>query len=338
MRINKELPVQLTDAEVVAVAERHVAALERAEDLAAEKKSVSDGYTKQITAAESEATDLRKVIHRKTELREVECLETEVPGTNEVVVVRLDTGEEISRRSLTPAETQGNMFAEEDEDELRVRVLSTLALRDVLKVAGINATSDVLWQITPEQADEAKAWATLKQTDEAAEQPAWLAELVLTHPVVEEVVPEAETDAETAGDGSDDDETAAESTDEADKAAPAAGSEQETASQPGATVETEKGKAKSGKKGGGKKKAAGASPEAESAAQKQQAASSNGRLDEVDVQEELDGAGVSVGLDVIASWKPEQLIDAVNFARVIVKRKDDPSIEEPKRPAFLPAS
>lgn len=333
MRITQELPVNLTDSELVVKAEELVDVLNRRRDLEAEKADVNKGYAKQIAGTEATEKEITRILEHKSELRDVECLETEVPGTNEVVVVRLDTGAEISRRQITPAETQGDMFADEELDEMRAKVLATLALQEALKTAGVNATSDVLWEVTPEQADEARAWATLKATDETAAQPEWLAELVLQHPAVEEVPAEAvatedgaeaETDAETTAADDNAGEAPAGAVETASDAAPAT----EPASQPTAP--------KAKRKSGGKKGAG--SPETESAEQKKQAAASNGRLDEVDVQEELDAIGVSVGLDVIAGWKPEQLIDAVNYSRVVVARRTDETLAEPKRPAFLPAA
>jgi hypothetical protein len=339
MRITKELPVDLTDGDLAVAAEQLVDVIHRREALTAEKKSVNDGYAKQIAATDAEETQLCNMIDKRTKLVDVECLETEVPGTNEVVVVRLDTGAEVSRRTITPEESQGDMFADESEDELRGRVLATLALQDVLKKVGVNATSDVLWEISPEQADEARAYAAAKEAatgDEQIEQPAWLAELILSHPTVEELPTEPVAEAEAGESAAGADETASE-------AAPAAETESPAAAEPAAPAgdvpaADTKAAGSGGKGKSGKKKAARKdTPAAEAGAQAKHAAAVNGRLDEVDVQEELDKAGVGIGLDVIAGWKPEQLIEAVNYARVVVARVGDSSIEEPKRPAFLPA-
>lgn len=337
MRITQTLPIPLSETELAHLADDLVGVLEKRDALEAEKKEVDDGYKRQITATEAEETTLRATINNKEKMSDVECLETEVPGTNEVVVIRLDTGAEVSRRTLSSTELQTNMFSDTEDDEIRVRVLATLKLRESLKKAGVLATSDVLWNIEQAQADEATAYAAAREADPTAEipVPAWLQTLIDEHPLVTTESSEQadeEEEATEAGDG----ETADEPVAETDNDGPAAAPAQETAtdSVPPAANGQKKKRTRSGKKAAD---TAGALPPQETAAPPPAAANeAAGRLDEVDVQEELGKAGVPVGLDVIASWQPPQMIEAVNYARVVVKRQTDASIEEPKKPEFLP--
>lgn len=329
MIINQTLPVPLTDADLAQAADDLVDVLNHRDELEAEKKTVDDGYKKQIAATESQESTLRKLIESKQKMADVECLETEVPGTNEIVVVRLDTGAEVSRRQMTTAESQTEMFADAEEDEVRGRVLAVIKLKDVLSKAGVNATTDVLWEISEDQASEAMTFAAERESNAEVQPPDWLAELIAQHPAVHDTVAdEAVVAAETAAA---EDESTAEPTGDA----PAAASASETASKPAAAGESAPAATDTGKKR--KKKAGKTDPATEAGKQAEHAAASNGRLDEVDVQEELEKAGIKVGLDLLAGLEEPQLIDAVNFARVVVARQADATIEEPKRPAFLPA-
>jgi hypothetical protein len=100
------LPVVLTDDEV---RERGIKLAGVLQDIGREefsKKSFNEGVKGRVDALESEADKLVTVIRAGKEDREVQVEEQKDYKAQEVRTVRLDTGEVIHHRAMTPRELQ----------------------------------------------------------------------------------------------------------------------------------------------------------------------------------------------------------------------------------------
>lgn len=100
--IVRDLPVKLTDEERLTKGDELVTAQTEYNELQAEKVKLS-AEQKPI---KKRVDKLVRTLKAGTELRPVQCEKRLIDATNEVVVVRMDTGEEIERRAQTPEERQ----------------------------------------------------------------------------------------------------------------------------------------------------------------------------------------------------------------------------------------
>ena len=102
----EELECTLSDAEISAraglVATKHIGIAV----LKLKKKQAADQFAAQIKMAEQDVNDLCDAINRKTERRQVECVETFDFRLGEVRIVRSDTKEIVERRAMTASERQ----------------------------------------------------------------------------------------------------------------------------------------------------------------------------------------------------------------------------------------
>lgn len=105
-RIVLPLSVKLTDPEIQAKGQALVEAIADERSLKAKKKLAADNYKAQIELSHQEQDRLAQLISTKSELRDVECVETFEFQTNTVTTARVDTGEIISTRAMTRAERQ----------------------------------------------------------------------------------------------------------------------------------------------------------------------------------------------------------------------------------------
>lgn len=104
--IKKLLRVNLTTEELSALAAKMAedqATLERLED---EKKSVTKDFASRIEITTGTIRQEAGTYRQGWELREVQCSEVTDRRSGLLTVVRLDTGEEVSRRKLTAEEME----------------------------------------------------------------------------------------------------------------------------------------------------------------------------------------------------------------------------------------
>ena len=104
--IKKMLRVNLTTEERAELAERmaeHQADLQRLED---EKKQITKEFASRIELVQGNIRQESSTYLQGWELREVQCSEVTDRRAGFLTVVRLDTGEEVSRRKLTQEELE----------------------------------------------------------------------------------------------------------------------------------------------------------------------------------------------------------------------------------------
>jgi hypothetical protein len=95
-QVTRELPVTLTDEELLRYGSMQAANAKRIDQLDEKKKSVAKQYSAEIAEIETEQKRLAEAISKKEELRPVICAERFHAGT--VELVRLDTNEVVSVR------------------------------------------------------------------------------------------------------------------------------------------------------------------------------------------------------------------------------------------------
>lgn len=109
--IMRDLPVQLTESELAAVA-REIGRLNaERQGMEAQAKVASDQWKDRIRGVEARAADLATKAHEGQELRPTECVEEYDYRLGEVRVVRSDTGEKLETRPMTTEERQPSLPA-----------------------------------------------------------------------------------------------------------------------------------------------------------------------------------------------------------------------------------
>lgn len=105
-RHTRQLPCAMTDAELLEVGDQIDELISAAEDLEAEKKSSASSYKSQIDATVERLQKLSKLRRRRTVEREVEVEVLTDLARAEETVTRLDTGETVSKRTLSSREVE----------------------------------------------------------------------------------------------------------------------------------------------------------------------------------------------------------------------------------------
>lgn len=106
----RHLLTKLTDEEVNARA-GEMARAYADRDAAKTKHSAAVAERKAaVDAAETRLKDLARVVNDRAEHRVVDCEEREDNATLEILTLRLDTGEVLGRRPMTPEERQKKIF------------------------------------------------------------------------------------------------------------------------------------------------------------------------------------------------------------------------------------
>lgn len=125
-KFKRELPVELTSAEIEEKAQELARLTVEYSDTDAQRKVDHASYTLRLKSLDTQLNDVAKVIKARAVVRPVECEQRKVFEQNLVQVVRLDTGAVISERGMTVEERQGDFFeppaeppvaAEGDDDE-----------------------------------------------------------------------------------------------------------------------------------------------------------------------------------------------------------------------------
>lgn len=114
----RELTCDLSDEDVIERAKALAHALSEVNVLEVQRRASAKHFGEDIKALEREVEKLAVSIRTRQELREVECLEKREFRTNEVVVVRTDTGDVIDSRAMTIEERQECLFPRGREDSL----------------------------------------------------------------------------------------------------------------------------------------------------------------------------------------------------------------------------
>lgn len=106
------LYVNLTPAELTERGQQLAATSQLHDSVEEEAKEIASSYRTQIKGHRNKMKALSKVIEEKREERMVPVVDRPDYGTNLMVTIRVDTGEIIRSRTLTPEELQGQLFGE----------------------------------------------------------------------------------------------------------------------------------------------------------------------------------------------------------------------------------
>lgn len=115
-RITKQLPVPLTEAEMVKLGQDLAHETVEIDAKYAHKSEVAKEINALIEQHENEVKRLSALINAKAERRDVECLMRYDFTGLQVVTTRLDTDEVIEERGMTDAEKQRGLLAHSDEE------------------------------------------------------------------------------------------------------------------------------------------------------------------------------------------------------------------------------
>lgn len=114
-RILKDLPVRLTEEEILERGRRQARTVEILKQTQDEKKAVTSDLGAKEKLLTADLQLLARVITSGQEWRQVECEESVDFRAAVVRIVRCDTGEEVTCRPLTAKERQGTFAFEEVE-------------------------------------------------------------------------------------------------------------------------------------------------------------------------------------------------------------------------------
>lgn len=100
LRVVKELPVPLTDAELAALGQQLAAKKTEKDTVEAEKRAANSGFNEQLKKIAEASDKLAAAINRRCETRAVDCEERRDLDTGELVLFRLDGPDpvEVSRK------------------------------------------------------------------------------------------------------------------------------------------------------------------------------------------------------------------------------------------------
>jgi hypothetical protein len=101
-----QLPVKLTPDEIRARGEELAKTLQDINSLEAAKKFSADDFKAQIASKEEHALKLTHAVNSKSEPRQVEIFEEKSYSDSIARIIRRDTGEQVSTRSLTKDEME----------------------------------------------------------------------------------------------------------------------------------------------------------------------------------------------------------------------------------------
>lgn len=110
-REKRTIPVKLTDAEISKFATQHVETLDKIAAKEEEKKTADAAIKGDIALLEEADAKLVSILRTKSQERELEVDVVYDWRTNEVRVVRVDTGEEVTKRAMSYEERQREMFS-----------------------------------------------------------------------------------------------------------------------------------------------------------------------------------------------------------------------------------
>lgn len=114
-----DLRVDLTPSEVTDRAERLSWAMQRADEVAIEHAATKERLKKEREEVDGAVAELSKILREKAEKRPVECDLVLDDDAKEALLVRTDTGEVVSSRSMTEDELQSEIEATSAERHRR---------------------------------------------------------------------------------------------------------------------------------------------------------------------------------------------------------------------------
>jgi hypothetical protein len=109
------LPVKLSDEEILAESSIAARRLAEREQLLEERATAIAGFKERIQAIDAEVRERMRHVREGAIEQEVRVEDTMDWNANSVVRVRLDTGEVVRSRSMTPEERQGRFRFDDGE-------------------------------------------------------------------------------------------------------------------------------------------------------------------------------------------------------------------------------
>jgi hypothetical protein len=125
------LEVKLTEEELLAKGILLAETTQEIEDLENKKKIIAAEYKTHIDTKSIEAREISTIIKQGFEIRPVEVVERKYYDDQRVVTIRIDTGETVTPRAMTPAERQEplpfddsyEVIGDPEQEELSFKVL-----------------------------------------------------------------------------------------------------------------------------------------------------------------------------------------------------------------------
>jgi hypothetical protein len=108
---------KLSNEDRIAYGNEMAALLAEVAELEVKKSDVAKRLKTDIEAAAQRANDIAKIIKAGEEIRDIGVSKTYDYDTLTVTYVRLDTGEEVERREMTPDERQMTILPDDDTDD-----------------------------------------------------------------------------------------------------------------------------------------------------------------------------------------------------------------------------
>lgn len=102
----EELPVDLTDAELLDTGARLGETLTKIEEVLDKKKETNADFKHQLEKLKADMNRLQTLLKRGYDLRSVNCVRTIDYETRVVIETRVDTGEVLRPRACKPSELQ----------------------------------------------------------------------------------------------------------------------------------------------------------------------------------------------------------------------------------------
>lgn len=112
-KFKRSLKVELTPAEVREAADLMANTVQVKAELLNDKKSINDEFKAKISAADATIVEASNKVRNKYEYRDVNCESVLYFKKNQFVVARLDTGDIIEDRAMTPTERESQTLFDE---------------------------------------------------------------------------------------------------------------------------------------------------------------------------------------------------------------------------------
>jgi hypothetical protein len=117
MQFVRDLPCRIEPDSVPARAAELARVITDRDTVREAKREANAKFREKLAFFDERMTELAMQVTAHVETRPVKCVEVLLTRTNEMQVVRLDTGEVVELRTATATELQEDLFPENDDDE-----------------------------------------------------------------------------------------------------------------------------------------------------------------------------------------------------------------------------
>jgi len=106
----KELPIPASRKEIEGAASAMAIEIRKREQLLEQRRESMAGFKSKLTGVDEKLLDLCATVEKGTKKGSVKCKEYLIVETNEIQVVRTDTGEVVETRTASAEDRQDNLF------------------------------------------------------------------------------------------------------------------------------------------------------------------------------------------------------------------------------------